>query len=48
MDEKDDAKLINMLWETKAFMHKQQKPMGDLAKLLLKERSPNLSPVKSN
>jgi hypothetical protein len=48
MDEKDDAKLINMMWETKAFMHKQQKSMGDLAELLLKERSPNRSPVKSN
>lgn len=47
MDEKDDAKLINMMWETKAFMHKQQKPMGDLAKLLLKERSPQNTPVYS-
>lgn len=47
MDEKDDAKLVNMMWETKAFMHKQQKSMDDMAKLLLKERSPNLTPVHS-
>ncbi|XP_065334315.1 85/88 kDa calcium-independent phospholipase A2 isoform X2 [Cloeon dipterum] len=43
MDERDDAKLVNMLWEARAFMHKQAEPLANLAKLLLKERKPNVN-----
>ncbi|XP_059487741.1 85/88 kDa calcium-independent phospholipase A2 [Neocloeon triangulifer] len=42
MDERDDAKLVNMLWEAKAFMHKQTVPLQKLAELLLKNRNGNV------
>ncbi|KAF4531587.1 hypothetical protein B566_EDAN010053 [Ephemera danica] len=38
MDEKDDAKLVNMLWETRAYMHKHSMELATLASLLLKDR----------
>lgn len=38
MDEKDDAKLVNMLWETRAYMHKHSIELATLASYLLKGR----------
>jgi hypothetical protein len=38
MDEKDDAKLVNMLWETREYMHKHSSELAKLASFLTKER----------
>jgi calcium-independent phospholipase A2 len=37
MDEKDDAKLVNMLWETKAYMHSSRNIVKEVARLLTKK-----------
>lgn len=34
MDEKDDQSLINMMWETKAYMHQNRKKVMELINLL--------------
>jgi hypothetical protein len=37
MDEKDDEKLVNMLWEVKAYMHSSRNRVKELALLLTKK-----------
>lgn len=34
MDERSDEKLVNMLWETKVYMHENTDSMNELAVLL--------------
>ena len=36
MDEKDMAKLVNLMWDTMAYCHKHQQDLQNLANLLLK------------
>jgi calcium-independent phospholipase A2 len=36
MDEKDDEKLVNMLWEAKAYMHSNHNMVKEVARLLTK------------
>jgi calcium-independent phospholipase A2 len=37
MDEKDDEKLVNMLWETKAYVHSKRNMVEEVAHLLHKD-----------
>jgi calcium-independent phospholipase A2 len=37
MDEKDDEKLVNMLWEAKVYMHSRHNIVKEVACLLKKE-----------
>jgi calcium-independent phospholipase A2 len=37
MDEKDDEKLVNMLWEAKVYMHSRLNVVKEVACLLKKE-----------
>jgi len=37
MDEKDDEKLVNMLWEAKVYMHSRLSMVKEVARLLKKE-----------
>jgi len=37
MDEKDDEKLVNMLWEAKAYIHSSRNIVKEVARLLTKE-----------
>jgi calcium-independent phospholipase A2 len=37
MDEKDDATLVNMLWEVKAYMHSSRDIVKEVARLLTKK-----------
>jgi len=37
MDEKDDEKLVNMLWEAKVYMHSRHNTVKEVARLLKKE-----------
>jgi calcium-independent phospholipase A2 len=37
MDEKDDEKLVNMLWEAKVYMHSRRNIIKEVARLLKKE-----------
>lgn len=34
MDERSDKKLVNMLWETKAYMHSKSEELDELVRLL--------------
>jgi hypothetical protein len=37
MDERDDEKLVNMLWEAKVYMHSRCNVVKEVARLLKKE-----------